>query len=358
MSAINRLSRQPRSPVHGAGGFDARGFTLIELLVVIAIITLLIAILLPSLSAARKQGQAVKCAANLHDIGTAMASYLADWDGVYPPAYIYPADQQATYDFFDQNPTHPFGYLHWSWFLYSKGQVGDKAFQCPGYFNGGAPRTNPGSSGSDWESGQVDQNGTSSSNDTLADAQAPRMAYTGNAAIFPRNKFTQDLSAAEGGGLRTNVFTLQTKVGDTAKTILLTEFLNNWQAIAVQSSGGLLSKSHRSINPFYHVGAGTNEYSAPVDTPGFTYGDAPHYGVLPKQQAEEAVCVMDNPGVPEINAVGRHHPGGDAYSGGAANFAYADGHVEKRGVLQTMENREWGQYYYAINGANKVGPPW
>lgn len=62
----------------------AAAFTLVELLVVIGIIAVLIAILLPSLSAARRQSTLVACAAQMRDLVTATHAYAAENRGAVP----------------------------------------------------------------------------------------------------------------------------------------------------------------------------------------------------------------------------------------------------------------------------------
>jgi prepilin-type processing-associated H-X9-DG protein/prepilin-type N-terminal cleavage/methylation domain-containing protein len=78
-----------RQAARGLKRTAARAFTLIELLVVIGIIALLIALLMPALSAARSQAMTTRCAANLHDLGSAVQHYANDYKGVIPRGYYY-----------------------------------------------------------------------------------------------------------------------------------------------------------------------------------------------------------------------------------------------------------------------------
>jgi len=341
------------------GSLARPAFTLIELMVVVAIIALLMAILLPSLQQARAEVKAVTCASNLHHIGQAVAIYL-NRDKVYPVAYAY-VDDRGRVDL--SPPVQEFlqskgqkRYVHWSYFLYNNGQVSDNAFQCPAFGKGGIPRTNPGPDPADWESGQVDEMGQTAANPRV-DFQAPRMAYTANAAIMPRNKMTTSMS----GGSRVNKFANDSAIKHPGQVIMATEYNNYWPAIAVNPGSGLLSKSHRPINPFYSYSSGWDEYNASdprgAGRAAFTLGNGGpdhNYGLYPLQQVLTTGGLIEDS---EINAVGRHHPGGDKEFGGTANFLYVDSHVDRKTILDTMKKFEWGSRYYTLSGNALVERP-
>jgi len=72
------------------------GFTLVELLVVIGIIAVLISLLLPALSRSQAQATAVKCMANLRQIGVGLVAYATDNKGYLVPSYHLPTAPFAT----------------------------------------------------------------------------------------------------------------------------------------------------------------------------------------------------------------------------------------------------------------------
>lgn len=71
-------------------GRGSKGFTLVELLVVIGIIAILISVLLPALTAARRAADKTTCAARIHQLVAATQMYLNEHKH-YPDASSIPA---------------------------------------------------------------------------------------------------------------------------------------------------------------------------------------------------------------------------------------------------------------------------
>ena len=67
------------------------GFTLVELLVVISIITLLLGVLVPVLSKARRAALRTVCRSNINSIGLSFRIYLDNNENIMPPATNMPS---------------------------------------------------------------------------------------------------------------------------------------------------------------------------------------------------------------------------------------------------------------------------
>lgn len=89
----NSKAAMPLAPCSSPYGVSPRsnwmsqGFTLIELLVVVAIISLLVAILLPSLQKAKEMARRVACSSNERNMITAMITYATEYEGWLPRPY-------------------------------------------------------------------------------------------------------------------------------------------------------------------------------------------------------------------------------------------------------------------------------
>jgi prepilin-type N-terminal cleavage/methylation domain-containing protein len=336
-------------------------FTLIELLVVIAIIALLISILLPALANARKEAQATKCFASARAVVQGVITYTAGNKDVIPASYLYgsettglawnPAQQS------DATRVIPNGYVHWSYHLFddggNAGGVAAEAFTCPAMFNGGAPATNPGPNPNNWEAGQQNDLGGSAGSPTPLDRQVPRLAYTGNAAVFPRNKF------ANPPGQRANVFVPITKITEAhSKFIMATEFVNslNHRALTDATDGGAIIKSHRPVTPFLGRSTGSNVFAEPLGTSNAPRFEYPKEGDIGKGDLPSPGenLLSDSGATPTtLNAVGRHHPGKTSW-GGTANFIMVDGSGLRTNIMDTVKQRLWGEKFYSMTGNNRV----
>jgi prepilin-type N-terminal cleavage/methylation domain-containing protein/prepilin-type processing-associated H-X9-DG protein len=108
-----------------------KGFTLIELLVVIAIIALLMAILMPTLRAAKDQARKTVCTSHIKGLMVSVKMYVDDYDGK-----THNSPNNGLWDNAHSNPTTVREYgpnedrAYWgiAYFPYSKNK---KIFRCP-----------------------------------------------------------------------------------------------------------------------------------------------------------------------------------------------------------------------------------
>src|SRR5687767_12284184 len=87
----------------------APGFTLVELLVVIGIIALLISMLMPALSKARRQAQTVQCKSNMRSVGQALAMYAGRSNG-----QLWPMDRGNLHPYEERWPVYVFKPAVWN----------------------------------------------------------------------------------------------------------------------------------------------------------------------------------------------------------------------------------------------------
>lgn len=320
--------------------FKITGFTLIELLVVISIIALLVGILLPALGAARNSAQAIVCAGNQRSVGQAMMAYSTDGKELLPPSYVYPYDEDGNWRWRDQFGSGAQRYLHWSFIVYGKEGVADGAFTCPSLDNGGMPRTWPGDDRDDWQTAP----------DSPVDLQAPRMAYAGNSALIPRNKFSDNEQSP-----RKNRLVQVGEVTMASNTILAAEYSENTHLIR----DSVTSKSHRPIVGLRGSGLQAHmEANSSFGRGRWYYGESDDYGLQPYEtllQQKSGALSQVSQGGPNINAVGRHHSGGGGSgvgSEGSANFLFTDGHVDRSTIRETMDSRQWGDRMYSVTGTD------
>ena len=291
---------------------------------------------------AREASRQTVCGSNARQVGLGVAAYNASYRDLNPPSYVYSENpdslEWAANQGFDSAGKR---YLHWSWSIMSTDdKIPEKGFTCPSAPRGGAPATNPGSNPEDWDDNQTDNFGQSGTG-TVKDMQVRRLAYTGNAAIFPRNKFNV-------GSGRRNQLVPSGNITFPARTVLATEFLQlgDWSPVFDDRR----SLSHRPIMPFYGGTAGRDVYNEPNlgTEPRFFY---PNIGEIPPK-------TQLGPGRSSArfrNSKRRSAPTPRRIAASGFGELHVCGRA--RGVMTVLESVQkqlWGNRVFSLSGNNKV----
>ncbi len=300
------------------------GFSIVELLVIIGILSLLIALLLPTLTGARRDANAIACAANLRSIAQGLGVYEVENNGCIPASYSYTG--QAVIDGVQTYNSQ--GYTHWSFFLYHTLSTPLSAFTCPELDQGGLPPTN--TTADNLEPGQVIEV------PGVIDQQVPRVAYTLNEALSPRNKFVLGFQSA----VRTYHFIRASSVPHSSSTILATEWGNNGGRVAATVSSNFYVYSHRPVHGFVGLDGTLDMYQL---KPGVPYRQVTAADLDPDPGTAASSTTR-------LDWVGRNHGRLTNYPDQRrSNFLYLDGHVECKSIYDTLRPFEWGETFYTLD---------
>jgi prepilin-type processing-associated H-X9-DG protein len=324
-------------------------FTLVELLVVIGIIAILIGVLLPTLNSARKSANTIKCAANLRAIGQLVTDYTARYRGTYPAAFIYAGHKIENGVQTPDKQTG--GVIHWSYALFPKNALPNSLtqspppdpssfdmpfdlFRCPEFVNGGLPPQSP--TPDNLDPGQtVEGPGT-------VDYQAPRVAYTPNAAIMPNNKFTVGFQSTKNPFHFVRAGTFK----GASEIVLMTEFSDLSPVVQDKSrfTGEPASKSNRPVNGF--VVDGQTNPNIETFAPGMAF-----HAALPADLSKVKPIDYQTGSVnskTRLDWVGRIHGSTRDWWKKKTNFLYVDGHVETKLLEETLTPFQWGTSFYSL----------